>query len=102
MKLQEFNKEFYWVQVKELRRAEEEGKKMGLRFEVVNATEIMWQRPDGHPNGYGHSLHKNETVYDCVHWCLPGPIDTLNEFLFYLMKKKEAIPKLKAKLMRNV
>ncbi|XP_039011248.1 protein trichome birefringence-like 19 [Hibiscus syriacus] len=76
MKLQEFNTEFYWVQVEELRKAEEEGKKIGLRFEVINATEIMWQRPDGHPNGYGHSLHKNATVYDCVHWCLPGPIDT--------------------------
>ncbi|KAL4352502.1 hypothetical protein GQ457_06G026370 [Hibiscus cannabinus] len=88
MKLQEFNREFYSVQVEEVRKAEEKGKKIGLRFEVINATEIMWQRPDGHPNGYGRSMHTNAPVYDCVHWCLPGPIDTLNEFLLYLMKKQ--------------
>ncbi|KAE8668938.1 formin-like protein 3-like [Hibiscus syriacus] len=88
MKLQEFNMEFYWVQVEVLRKAEEKGKKNGLRFELINATEIMWLRPDGHPNGYGYSMNKNSPVYDCVRWCLPGPIDTLNEFLLYLMNKE--------------
>ncbi|KAL4353025.1 hypothetical protein GQ457_06G026380 [Hibiscus cannabinus] len=87
-KLQEFNKEFYSIQAEELQKAKEKGKKRGLRFELMNTTEIMWLRPDGHPSRYGKFMKKNATVNDCVHWCLPGPIDTLNEFLLYLMSKE--------------
>ncbi|XWS30645.1 hypothetical protein CRYUN_Cryun23aG0003600 [Craigia yunnanensis] len=100
MKLEEFNMDFYLTQVEELRKAEKEGKQIGLTFELLNTTEIMWLRPDGHPNSYGHSMNKKATVNDCVHWCLPGPIDTWNEFLLYLMKR-EVLLKLKANLTRN-
>jgi len=40
----------------------------------------------GHPSRYGKVVDKNVTVSDCVHWCMPGPIDTWNEFLIYVMK----------------
>ncbi|KAK6255652.1 Trichome birefringence-like [Theobroma cacao] len=100
MKLEEYNLEFYLTQAEELRKAEEEGKKIGLTFGLLNTTEIMWLRPDGHPNSYGHSMNRNATVNDCVHWCLPGPIDTWNEFLLYLMKR-EFLMRLKGKLMKN-
>ncbi|XP_022759344.1 protein trichome birefringence-like 19 isoform X2 [Durio zibethinus] len=100
MKLEEFNMEFYLTQVEELRTAEKEGKTTGLTFQLLNTTEIMWLRPDGHPNSYGHSMNRNATVNDCVHWCLPGPIDTWNEFLLYLMKR-DALQRLRAKLMKN-
>jgi len=26
------------------------------------------------------------TIADCVHWCLPGPVDTWNEFLLQMLK----------------
>ncbi|XWS46435.1 hypothetical protein CRYUN_Cryun14cG0066300 [Craigia yunnanensis] len=100
MKLEEYNLEFYLTQVEELRKTEKEGKKIGLTFELLNTTEIMWLRPDGHPNSYGRSMNRNAAVNDCVHWCLPGPIDTWNEFLLYLMKR-EVLLRLKAKLMKN-
>ncbi|KAJ9147400.1 hypothetical protein P3X46_029565 [Hevea brasiliensis] len=88
MKLEDYNLEFYLTQVEELKKAEKEGRKRGLKFVLLATTEAMLLRPDGHPNHYGHSLHRNMTVADCVHWCLPGPIDTWNEFLLYVMKRE--------------
>ncbi|KAG4206582.1 hypothetical protein ERO13_A03G016100v2 [Gossypium hirsutum] len=98
MKIEEYNKEFYLTQVEEFRKAKVEGIQNGLRFVLINITEIMWLRPDGHPNRYGHSMNRNVSVNDCVHWCLPGPIDTWNEFLVYLMKRELL---LRGKLKKN-
>ncbi|XP_065854650.1 protein trichome birefringence-like 19 [Euphorbia lathyris] len=89
VKFDGYNLEFYLTQIEELKKAEKEGKKKGLNFGLLATTEAMLLRPDGHPNQYGRSLlHKNVTVNDCVHWCLPGPIDTWNEFLLYMMKRE--------------
>ncbi|EXB85846.1 hypothetical protein L484_009692 [Morus notabilis] len=74
------------IQVEEFRAAEELGKQKGLQFRMMDTTEAMFMRPDGHPNFYGHSPHRNMTIADCVHWCLPGPIDTWNEFLMYILR----------------
>lgn len=98
MKLEEYNEEFYLTQVEEFRKAKVEGIHSGLRFVLINVTEIMWLRPDGHPNRYGHSMNRNVSVNDCVHWCLPGPIDAWNEFLLYLMKRELL---LRGKLKKN-
>ncbi|GFY82891.1 TRICHOME BIREFRINGENCE-LIKE 21 [Actinidia rufa] len=44
---------------------------------------------DGHPSRYGHWPHENVTLYnDCVHWCLPGPIDTWGDFLLEMLKRE--------------
>ncbi|KAJ4833263.1 hypothetical protein Tsubulata_005097 [Turnera subulata] len=88
MKLDGYALEFYLTQVEELRKAEREGRKRGLKFELLATSEAMILRPDGHPNHYGQLSPRNMSVADCVHWCLPGPIDTWNEFLFYLLKKE--------------
>ncbi|KAL9427579.1 hypothetical protein AB3S75_029713 [Citrus x aurantiifolia] len=100
VELDGYTMEFYLTQVEELRAAEKQGMDMGLKFSLLDTTEIMLLRPDGHPNQYGHSMHKNKTVNDCVHWCLPGPIDTWNEFLFYMLKieRRRAVVE---KLIRN-
>ena len=69
----------------EFREAQRVATKRGLEFLMMNTTEIMLLRPDGHPNNYGHAKDKNVTLNDCVHWCLPGPVDTWNEFLLYML-----------------
>ncbi|KAK2663114.1 hypothetical protein Ddye_001688 [Dipteronia dyeriana] len=89
MRLDGYIMEFYLTQVEELKAAEKQGMRKGLKFGLLDTTEIMLLRPDGHPNNYGHSPHQNTTVTDCVHWCLPGPIDTWNEFLLHTMLKNE-------------
>ncbi|XAR71337.1 hypothetical protein NMG60_11028546, partial [Bertholletia excelsa] len=85
MKLKSDDMAMYLAQVEELRRAEVEGKKRGLRFVLLDTTEAMVLRPDGHPNRYGTKPKANGTVADCVHWCLPGPIDTWNELLLHML-----------------
>ncbi|KAH7532845.1 hypothetical protein FEM48_Zijuj04G0065700 [Ziziphus jujuba var. spinosa] len=90
MKLDGYMLEMYLNQVEELKAAEKQGRKMGLQFRLLDTTEAMLLRPDGHPNYYGRSPHRNMTLADCVHWCLPGPIDTWNEFLLYMLKTEQS------------
>ncbi|CAN6448682.1 unnamed protein product [Victoria cruziana] len=83
--------EFYMAQLEEFREAEKEGKKRGLKFRLLDITGPMLMRPDGHPGIYGHRLEANVTVYDdCVHWCLPGPIDTWNGFFLQMLKMEKS------------
>ncbi|XP_019176371.1 PREDICTED: protein trichome birefringence-like 19 [Ipomoea nil] len=86
MKLEGFMLEMYLTQVREFMAAKKEGSKKGVRFRLLNTTESMVLRPEGHPNHYGHWAHENKTIADCVHWCMPGPIDTWNEFLLQVLK----------------
>ncbi|KAM7516633.1 hypothetical protein LguiA_006216 [Lonicera macranthoides] len=86
MKLEGESLEFYLTQVEELKKAEKAGEKKGLKFRLLDISEAMVLRPDGHPNHNGHSAEENVSVADCVHWCLPGPVDTWNEFLLHMLK----------------
>ncbi|XP_016465433.2 protein trichome birefringence-like 19 [Nicotiana tabacum] len=87
--LDDYNLEFYKVQLDELKIAQRAGRRTGLRFRLFDATQPMLLRPDGHPSKYGRWPNPNVTVpNDCVHWCLPGPIDTWNDFLVELLKRE--------------
>jgi len=56
------------------------------KFAVLDVTRVMQMRPDGHPNGYwGNKWMKGYN--DCVHWCLPGPIDAWNDFLMAIIRQ---------------
>ncbi|KAL3525646.1 hypothetical protein ACH5RR_014018 [Cinchona calisaya] len=91
--LQDYSLELYKIQLNELRIAQEEGGKRGLRFRLFDVTKTMLLRPDGHPSIYGHwpaESKKLDLPNDCVHWCLPGPIDSWNDFLLELMKREES------------
>lgn len=71
------------VQIEETKMARREGMR---RFEMIDVTMSMMMRPDGHPNGFwGNQWMKGYN--DCVHWCLPGPIDAWNDFLMALVTK---------------
>ncbi|KAJ1380811.1 PMR5 N-terminal domain [Sesbania bispinosa] len=85
MKLDGYILETYLTPVDEFKEAQIEARRRGLKFLMINTTEIMLLRPDGHPNNFGHSRDKNVTINDCVHWCLPGPVDTWNQFLLYML-----------------
>lgn len=85
--LEGINLEFYMIQMEEFNSVKKEAIKKGLRFRVLDTTQAMLMRPDGHPSRYGHWPHENVTLYnDCVHWCLPGPIDTWSDFLLEMLK----------------
>ncbi|GAV83720.1 PC-Esterase domain-containing protein/PMR5N domain-containing protein [Cephalotus follicularis] len=64
----------------------------GLRLEALDVTQLSLMRPDGHPGPYMYPFPfangvQESVQNDCVHWCLPGPIDTWNEILLQVMKK---------------
>lgn len=85
--LEGLNFELYMIQLEEFKVAEKEGKKRGLKFRLLDTTPAMLLRPDGHPGLFGHEPNANVTLFnDCVHWCLPGPIDTWNDFLLEMLK----------------
>ncbi|KAF5479551.1 hypothetical protein F2P56_000361 [Juglans regia] len=75
------------VQVEEYERAKKVGEKQGKRFGVVDVTRAMLMRPDGHPGEHWNKW--KEGYNDCVHWCIPGPVDTWSE-LFMAVLRKEA------------
>ncbi|CAN1126246.1 Protein trichome birefringence-like 19 [Linum perenne] len=86
-RLDGINYELYMAQMEEYRKAEREGRKIGFKFRLMDTTQAMLLRPDGHPSRYGHFPNANVTLYnDCVHWCLPGPIDTWNDLLLHMLK----------------
>ncbi|KAL5723466.1 hypothetical protein ACHQM5_006865 [Ranunculus cassubicifolius] len=79
--------EMYEAQVEEFKAAEEEAVKRGLKFRLLDTTQAMLLRPDGHPSHYGHEPHP-EWPNDCVHWCLPGPIDAWSDLLLELLNRE--------------
>ncbi|KAF9625787.1 hypothetical protein IFM89_027119 [Coptis chinensis] len=82
--------ELYMTQLEEFKGAEREGVQTGKQFRLLDTTEATLMRPDGHPSKYGHWPEENATLYnDCVHWCLPGPIDTWNDFLLEMLKMEK-------------
>ncbi|ESQ28193.1 hypothetical protein EUTSA_v10018613mg [Eutrema salsugineum] len=80
----------------EMRRIEMEevtaAKAAEVRLEALDVTAISVLRPDGHPGPYMYEFpFKNgvpERVHnDCLHWCLPGPVDTWNEIMIEMLRR---------------
>ncbi|PAN12200.1 hypothetical protein PAHAL_2G248900 [Panicum hallii] len=64
----------------------------GLAVEALQVTRLAAMRPDGHPGLYTRAFPfaggaRERMPNDCVHWCLPGPIDTWNEILLQVVKR---------------
>ncbi|RZC74721.1 hypothetical protein C5167_050199 [Papaver somniferum] len=80
----------YTTQLEEFKVAEREGlkKNSGVvnNFRLLDTTQMLWSRPDGHPSSYWQKKEEVGKYNDCVHWCLPGPIDTLNDILLEMLK----------------
>uniref|UniRef100_A0A0E0AHS8 Uncharacterized protein n=1 Tax=Oryza glumipatula TaxID=40148 RepID=A0A0E0AHS8_9ORYZ len=65
-----------------------------VRIEVLDVTKLASMRPDGHPGVYMNrdpfangGVDEQKLVSDCLHFCLPGPVDTFNEILVQLLKR---------------
>nr|AFK46297.1 unknown [Medicago truncatula] len=90
-RLEGTNMELYMIQLEEYKISQKKAKRNGLKFRLLDTTQAMLLRPDGHPSRYGHLPQENVTLYnDCVHWCLPGPIDTWSDFLLEMLKMERA------------
>ncbi|OWM89621.1 protein ALTERED XYLOGLUCAN 4-like [Punica granatum] len=80
------------IELEEVQSAKEDARDIdGFRLEALDVTRLSLLRPDGHPGPYMYPFPfangiKDRVHNDCVHWCLPGPIDTWNEILLEVIK----------------
>ncbi|GKV08578.1 hypothetical protein SLEP1_g20191 [Rubroshorea leprosula] len=78
------------MQVEEVEKARKGGQKRGNMFGILDVTKAMLMRSDGHPGEFwGNKWMKGYN--DCVHWCLPGPIDIWNDFLMAVLRREAAL-----------
>ncbi|KAJ3700601.1 hypothetical protein LUZ61_004306 [Rhynchospora tenuis] len=59
-------------------------------YKMLDVTKAMMIRADGHPGAYyNKDFYKNAN--DCLHWCLPGPVDMWNEMLMHNLIKTSSL-----------
>lgn len=69
------------------------------KLKLMDITEAFGYRHDGHPGPY-RSLDPNKLTkrgpdgkpppQDCLHWCMPGPVDTWNELVLEIIRREFA------------
>ncbi|CAL0308855.1 unnamed protein product [Lupinus luteus] len=69
---------------------EEFNKGHGANLKLLDTTYLSLLRPDGHPGPYREfnpfAKDINAKVQnDCLHWCLPGPIDSWNDIVMEML-----------------
>ncbi|KAK3132050.1 hypothetical protein QOZ80_6AG0515060 [Eleusine coracana subsp. coracana] len=79
-----------------MRKVSDNGGGGAMSVEVLDITKLAIMRPDGHPGPYMHRDPFANGVQewmsaDCLHFCLPGPVDTFNEILQQMLRKKRAV-----------
>ncbi|XP_057798408.1 protein trichome birefringence-like 18 isoform X2 [Salvia miltiorrhiza] len=67
------------------------------KIKLMDITEVFSYRHDGHPGPY-RSPDPNKITkrgpdgkpppQDCLHWCMPGPVDTWNELVFEIIRRE--------------
>ncbi|XP_031475888.1 protein YLS7-like [Nymphaea colorata] len=67
------------------------------KLRLMDITEVFSYRADGHPGPY-RSLDPNKVTkrgpdgrpppQDCLHWCMPGPVDTWNEIVLEIIRRE--------------
>ncbi|CAI9764156.1 unnamed protein product [Fraxinus pennsylvanica] len=79
------------IELEEFERAAAIGKEKGLTLKLFDTTLVSLLRPDGHPGVYrqfhpysGKDKHL-KLQNDCLHWCLPGPIDSWNGLMMEML-----------------
>ncbi|TVU11672.1 hypothetical protein EJB05_45272, partial [Eragrostis curvula] len=82
--------DFHTMQVEELAAAKEAAKATGgtVKMILMDTTDAMILRADAHPSKYRGYYKAEENIHkfnDCVHWCLPGAIDTWNDMLLHML-----------------
>lgn len=79
------------IELEEFNNAVGVDSKKGLNLKLFDTTHLSLLRPDGHPGPYRayqpfSGKNKNVKVQlDCLHWCLPGPIDSWNDLFMEML-----------------
>lgn len=82
-----FEFELRELQMEELQRARKGDQEWKRRLRALDITWAMLMRPDGHPGEFWGNKWM-QGYNDCVHWCMPGPIDVWSDFLFAVLQEE--------------
>ncbi|CAI0403519.1 unnamed protein product [Linum tenue] len=61
------------------------------KFVMMDITEVFSYRYDGHPGPFrtlSPDGKPRTRMQDCLHWCMPGPIDTWNELVLEIIRRE--------------
>ncbi|XP_057533234.1 protein trichome birefringence-like 24 [Amaranthus tricolor] len=86
----DIDKILYEVELEEYNKIVGVGLGQGGSVKLLDTTRLSLLRPDGHPGPYrqAHPFAKDKNAkvqYDCLHWCLPGPIDLWNDIIMDIL-----------------
>ncbi|KAH6801864.1 TRICHOME BIREFRINGENCE-LIKE 23 [Perilla frutescens var. frutescens] len=89
-KLNDLNKILREVELEEFEKASAKASESGVNLKLLDVNPLSLLRPDGHPGPYRffHPFAKDKNakvINDCLHWCLPGPIDSWNDLLMEML-----------------
>ncbi|XP_027335295.1 protein trichome birefringence-like 25 isoform X1 [Abrus precatorius] len=78
------------IELEEFEKAISLGSDKRVKLKLLDTTLLSLLRPDGHPGPYRQfhpfAKDKNAKVQnDCLHWCLPGPIDSWNDIIMEML-----------------
>jgi hypothetical protein len=94
-----FTDKMYVKQIAGFRKAVRSSGEHGSKLRLMDITEPFYLRVDGHPGPYRSADPNKKTQrgpdgkpppQDCLHWCMPGPVDTWNEMLFETIRRELA------------
>ncbi|KAG0492116.1 hypothetical protein HPP92_005514 [Vanilla planifolia] len=79
------------IEMEEFEKATATAEEGGARLKLLDTFHLSLLRPDGHPGPYrtfdpfGKGKSTAKVQNDCLHWCLPGPIDTWDELIMKML-----------------
>ncbi|EOA40378.1 hypothetical protein CARUB_v10009105mg [Capsella rubella] len=86
------------IELEEFHKTLQESSNSSKNIGLLDTTSMSLLRPDGHPGPYRYPIpfdgvQNNEVNHqiqnDCLHWCLPGPIDSWNDLMVEVMLNQE-------------
>ena len=91
--LKEVEKVMRKVEMEAFEQAVVQARRNGVDLRLMDTTYLSLLRPDGHPGPYRtyqpFSKDKKAKVQnDCLHWCLPGPIDHWSDLMMEMTLNK--------------
>ncbi|KAB5569349.1 hypothetical protein DKX38_003142 [Salix brachista] len=78
------------IELEEFAKAAALGPEKRVVLKLLDTTRLSLLRPDGHPGPYRQfqpfaADKKAKVQNDCLHWCLPGPIDSWNDLVMEMI-----------------
>ncbi|KAF7828163.1 protein trichome birefringence-like 23 [Senna tora] len=90
MEMKDLNRILRDIELEEFANATAKASRNGVNLKLLDVAPLSLLRPDGHPGPYRqfHPFAEGQNAQvqnDCLHWCLPGPIDSWNDIIMKMV-----------------